>query len=172
MRFTSTIALLCLLVAPLARLDAQNNTASLWGGAGVGVSTAGLGLLLDFNHAESGRIWRGRFSAHNNLGGGLNLEAKQASVMELSFLYGKGAPVLAGNYGAITAGAGWVTGSRDRAGGTAEKVNTVGLAVGVQMLSWRTPHLSLEALGNLNPKMSFAGVTISILLGSMPWIVR
>ena len=171
-RVSSIIVMSVMLAVTVPRAGAQASSASLWGGAGVGVGTAGLGLLLDLDHADAGRIWRGRFSGYNNLGGGWNPDAAQAGVVELSVLYGPGAPVLGGNFGAITAGAGWVNGRREHRNAPTENFNTVGLAVGAQLLSWRLPHLSIEAVGNLNPKMSFAGVTVSILLGSMPWTVR
>ena len=77
---------------------------------------------------------------------------------------GTGRPV-GRNWGGASVGIGIVEGSApDEASFT-----TAGLAADAQLISGRFPHLALAAVGNANPKASFAAVTLSILLGRMPF---
>jgi hypothetical protein len=46
---------------------------------------------------------------------------------------------------------------------------TLGLAAEVQLITRRSPNLSITVLGNLNADVPFIGVSLGLPLGRMPW---
>jgi hypothetical protein len=46
---------------------------------------------------------------------------------------------------------------------------TLGIAAEVQVISRRSPHVSLTFLGNLNDDVPFAGLSVGLVFGEMPW---
>ena len=154
-----------------AAAGAQRPTASaegggrvVWGGVGVGLGSAGALVHLDLARYRAPRLLRGRLTAHSNLGGfGTRPDE---SVTEASLLVGRGTICCGGNWGSASAGGGVVRGSL---GADATTFTTVGLAAEAALVSWRRPHLAVTAFGNLNPKRSFAGVSLSLLLGRTPF---
>lgn len=170
-RLTLTVLASVLASGLAMRVGAQppqpNIVGAQWADAGAAVGTAGLGLLLDYARLTHRGLWRGRLSAHNNLGGGWNPDEPNRSVTEVSVLRGRGRVCCGNNWGSASVGLGVVLGSE---GGTEpSRFTTVGIAAEADLISWRQPHLSVRGFGNANPKASFAGIALSLAVGRMPW---
>ena len=136
---------------------------AVWGDAGVGLSSVGALLHLDLARYRAPRLVHGRVTGHSNLGG-LGTE-RDESVTEVSALIGRGATCCGGNWGSASVGGGLVMG---RLGRDAAPFATVGLAGELSLISRRRPHLAATAFANANPKRSFAGVALSLVLGRPP----
>jgi hypothetical protein len=154
-------------VPAAAPARADDARVAVWGGAGLGLSSAGALLHLDVSHHRAARLLRGRLTAHSNLGG-LGTRPDE-SVTEVSALVGRGAVCCGGNWGSASAGGGVVLG---RLGSDATQFTTVGLAAEAALVSRRRPHLAVTAFANANPKRSFAGVSLSLVLGRVPFAGR
>jgi hypothetical protein len=151
---------------PLRAQSSQSNVVGArWIDAGVVASSAGLGLLLDYATLRDRGLWRGRFTAQSNLGGGVSPEPSR-SVTELSVMLGRGRVCCGNNWGSASLGLGMIFGTEDSA--EQKDFTTIGVAGEVDLISWRRPHLSVRAFGNGNIERSFAGIALSLALGRMP----
>lgn len=130
---------------------------AVWTGLGLALGTAGFGGVLEVSY-WNGRLFRARAGVHT--------DPAQASgdMTEIAALVGTGRPV-GRNWGAAAAGIGIV--ERTDTDGTSSTVP--GVAADVQLISARFPHLAFAATANVNAKQSFAGFTLSLLLGRMPF---
>ena len=158
-------ALALVLAAGGAGAQAPAERAVGWGGVGVGLSSVGGALHLDLARYRAPRLLRARLTAHSNLGGAGGAQ-RDESVTEVSALVGRGAACCGGNWGAASVGGGLVLG---RLGSDAAQFATVGLAGDVVLVSRRRPHLAFAGFANLNPKRSFAGISLSLVLGRPPF---
>jgi hypothetical protein len=147
--------------APLARLPERR---VVRGGVGAGLSTAGLSVGIELAVHSGERLYKGRLTAHDNLGGGWAPGKDRELVAELGLLYGAGHRFNR-NYGLAAAGLALVTvedrGDRQR--------GTVGIPVEAQLISGGPLRLGIAAFGNLNPLRPFAGALLSVQLGGVPY---
>jgi hypothetical protein len=140
-----------------------------WGGVGAGLGAASPGFVAqaELNRQRGGPLLRARvsdfegFSSWGNAG-----EAE--SLQEMSVLIGGGTPCCHGHWGGWALGAGVVTGSSGSA--PERKIRTAGLSGDAFLISGRAPHFSFGVGGNLNPQRSFATISVSLLLGRMPFL--
>jgi hypothetical protein len=133
-----------------------------WTGLGAGASSAGLMLQLDLSSYRNERLLRGRLAGYSTLTEGTT-DLEGIKITELSVLGGAGT-LVGRNWGSFVAGGGVLTGAINR-----KKFTTVGVSAEASLISWRRPHVALNLFGNVNPKRSFAGGSISLLIGHMPF---
>jgi hypothetical protein len=150
-----------------AQAPPPNIIGAQWGDVGFVAGTAGFGVLLDYARLSELGLWRGRLTAHNNLGGGLNTNEPGRSVTEASVLRGRGRVCCGNHWGSASVGLGVVFGSK--AGAETTRFTTVGIAAEADLISWNPPHLAARAFANANPKASFAGLALSLAVGRIPW---
>lgn len=157
MRPVPFAALALLLLAPTAAAQT-----AVWGGPGVALSTAGIGLQLELSRHASSRLTKLRLGV--SAAGFMAAEAQEVdAVLEGALLFGRGRPV-GMNWGSVAVGPAVVGVERSTGSAT-----TLGVGAEAQLLSHRVPHLGLTLLANLNPRHSFAGLALSLVVGRMPW---
>lgn len=145
--------------ASAPRVETRSGSA-FWLGAGLSLGPSTLGAQLDASYWNR-RLYRLRTAVLGGFGTGTG---SVSDIAEVALLVGSGRPV-GRNWGHASAGIGQVTGSFNGGG----DFSAVGLAAEAQLISQAMPHLSFGAGGNLNGRASFASITLSILIGRMPF---
>jgi hypothetical protein len=155
----------CMPVGPAISVTPREGTA-VWGGAGLDLGTAGFGGQLELTRMRDNRLLRTRLSGHSNMGESYGGKPPR-DVAEWSILMGRGRPCCGQNWGGWAIGPSYVTGSLGWA--PAEEIRTIGVTAEAFMISGRFPHLSVGVFGNANPSYSFAGISVGLALGQMPF---
>lgn len=138
-----------------------------WLGLGLAAGTAGLGPQVDFSRYRRARLLRVRGAVH--AGGFMaTTSTDDATVFELSVLAGRGASCCGSNWGAWAIGGGVVSVDRGGSAGTESKT-TLGATAEAFILSGRFPNLQFAGFANLNMERPFAGMSLSLALGRMPF---
>jgi hypothetical protein len=133
-------------------------------GVGAGIGSAGLAVAVEVAVHSGERLYKGRLTAHDNLGGGWAPGMPAETITELGVLYGTGHRFRQ-NYGLVAAGVALVTVDR-----TAGSSATVGIPVEAQLISARLPRIGVGVIGNLNPVRPFAALVVSLQLGGVPYL--
>lgn len=133
---------------------------AFWGGLGLGIGVSTLSAQIDASYWNE-RLYRFRTTVH---GSATTTAGEPGDIAEVALLVGSGRPV-GRNWAHASAGIGQVSGSVSGGG----DFSAVGLAGEAQLISQAMPHLSFGVIGNLNSRASFANVTLSILIGRMPF---
>jgi hypothetical protein len=131
---------------------------------GAGFGTAGLSVAIDAAVHAGDRLYRGRLTAHDNLGGGWAGHVPHELVTELGVLYGTGHR-FSRNYGLAAAGLALVAVERTDASSA-----TIGIPVEAQLVSGGPLRLGIAAMGNVNPVKPFAAFVLSVQFGGVPYL--
>jgi hypothetical protein len=164
------------LLADSHSLQAQNSSGAhsgTWVTPAVGFTNVGMLGGLDVSRLRAPMLYRFRYTVQAGMGTGATQGI--SAVDEGALMIGRagvrdlgqdGQRWTGGNRWSVAAGAGILKVDRQEGESSA---TTVGISAEAQLISRRSPHLSVTVIANLNAEVPFAGILLGLPLGRMPW---
>jgi len=159
-------------------LQAQGSTSArsaMWVAPAVGFASMGFLGSVDASLYNARGLFRLRYTNQGGAGGDVRSDDAATAAQELAFMMGGGRLLDLRQNGQRWDGGDWWSAS----GGLAlvnttypkpqPSKTTIGIAGELQVITRRSPSLSITMLGNLNDTHPFVGVSLGLVFGRMPW---